>query len=41
MVEYWKKRVRYYTRKYGKNSIEVKSAKLNLEKAKDQEKEGK
>jgi len=33
--------VRYYTRKYGKDSLEVKSARLNLEKAKGQEKGGK
>jgi len=30
-IEYWRKRVTYYSRKYGKNSIEVKSARLNLE----------
>ena len=28
--EYWEKRVAYYTRKYGKDSVEVKSARLNM-----------
>ena len=31
--EYWEKRIKYYIRKYGKDSIEVKTAKLNLEAA--------
>jgi len=30
-IEDWKKSVAYFRRKYGKNSIEAKSAKLNLE----------
>jgi len=30
-IEYWQKRIKYYQRKYGKDSIEVKSAKTNLE----------
>ena len=38
-VLYWQKRVKYYQRKYGKNSIELKSAKLNLQKAKAEGKE--
>ena len=33
-IEYWKKRIIYYTRKYGKNSIEVKAAEANLERVK-------
>ena len=32
-VLYWQKRIKYYQRKFGKNSIEVKSAKLNLKQA--------
>jgi len=32
-VKYWQQRIKYYRRKYGKDSIEVKSAKLNLQKA--------
>ena len=31
--EYWEKRVKYYIRKYGKNSIETKAARLNLKAA--------
>lgn len=34
-VSYWQKRVLYYRHKYGKDSIEVKSAKLNLKNAKE------
>ena len=30
-IEYWKKRVKFYRRKYGKNSIELESALLNLQ----------
>jgi len=30
-IMYWKKRVIHYKRKYSKNSIEAKSAKLNLD----------
>lgn len=30
-IEYWQKRIKYYQRKYGKTSIEVKAAKLNYE----------
>ena len=32
-VLYWQKRVQFYRRKYGKDSIELKSAKLNLQQA--------
>jgi len=32
-VEYWKKRLAYFIRKYGKNSIEAKAARLNLQEA--------
>jgi len=29
-IKCWEKEVKYFARKYGKDSIEVKSAKLNL-----------
>jgi len=28
--EYWEGRIKYYSEKYGENSIEVESARLNL-----------
>ena len=38
--EYWRKRVTYYRRKYGKDSHEVKMARLNLKATQEKNKGG-